>query len=523
MKDVAIVSAAEAVKLIESEKTICSQGFESSCVAEELLLELEKRFLSTGMPCNLTWINSAGQGDRESTGMNHLAHEGLLKCSIGGHYGPMPKLQKLIAENKVQAYNLPLGVISHMLRDMAAHRPTITKVGLQTCVDPRREGGRLNQITKDDLVELISLDGEEYLYYKNVKAPDYALLRGSYADTKGNISYEDESCYVETLQVAQAVKNNGGKVFVQVKEVVEHGSLDVHKIRIPGILVDYVIPVSKAEYHPMTTQELYNPAYCGNKRIALSESTAEQKLDARTVIARRAAMELRRDTVINLGVGIAEGVASVAAQEGISDTLTLTVESGPIGGVPLSGSNFGAVANPECIWDQCTQFDFYDGGGLDIAFLGMAQTDRFGNVNVSKFGPKVTGVGGFINITQAAKKTVFCGTLTAGGVRVAAEEGKLHILQEGSVHKLTEKVEQVSFSGELAAQNGKQVLYVTERAVFQLTPDGLELIEIAPGADLKRDILEQMDFRPLISEQLKEMNRRIFCDGKLGLKEMWEI
>lgn len=515
---VKIISSAEAAGLIGSHQTGCSQGMGGNDVAEELLLELERRFLETGEPRHLSWIHSSGQGDRGGRGLNHLAHEGLLDWIVGGHFNPAPRIQDLITRDRIQAYNLPQGVISHMFRDIAAKRPTVTRIGLETFVDPRIEGGKLNGVTGEDLTEVIEIDGTEYLHYRHLRLPDFAFLRGTYADEKGNISMEGEACYLESLQAAQAVKNCGGRVFVQVKAVVPYGSLDVRRVHIPGTLVDYVVPVSSAENHMMTFDEPFNPGYCGDCRRLLRTGGAERPLDAKKIISRRAAMELIPDAVINLGIGIPEGVGAVAEEEGLRDRLTLSIESGPVGGIPVSGIGFGASLNPDCILDQSTQFDTYDGGGLDLAYLGLAEADRMGNVNVSKFGPRIAGAGGFINTTQATRNVIFCGTMTADGLRASAEDGKLRIAQEGRVKKLVDQVQQITFSGRLAAGGGQNVLYITERAVFKLCGEGMTLIEIAPGVDLERDILGQMGFMPRISGEVKEMDPRIFRPERMGLR-----
>lgn len=515
-----IITSEQAAAMIESGRTLCSQGMGGNDVAEELMLELEQRFLKTGQPRHLSWIHSSGQGDKGDRGLNHLAHEGLLDWIVGGHFGPATKIQDLIARNKIQAYNLPQGVISHMFRDMAANRPTITRIGLETFVDPRIEGGKLNEITKADIVELMELDGTDYLRYHHVKKPDYAFLRGTYADEMGNISLEEEPCYLESLQAAQAVKNNGGIVFVQVKKVVPYGTLDMRKVRIPGTLVDYVVPVRDIRNHMMTFDEQFNPAYCGNCREVVPPVTGKLALDAKKVISRRAAMELIPHSVINLGIGVPEGVGKVAEEEGLRGELTLSIESGPVGGVPVSGIGFGSSLNPDCILFQSTQFDTYDGGGLTLAYLGLAEADRFGNVNVSKFGPKIAGAGGFINITQATRNVIFCGTMTASGLKVDVKDGRLTILQEGKVKKLVKDVQQITFSGSYANRTRQNVLYITERAVFKLMPEGMTLIEIAPGVDLEKDVLAQMDFVPRISPKLKEMDARIFCEELMGLS--WE-
>ncbi len=515
-----VISSTQAAAMVRSGSTLCSQGMGGNDVAEELLLELEKRFLETGEPKHLSWMHSSGQGEKGDRGLNHMAHEGLLDWIVGGHFGPATKIQDMIAQNKLQAYNLPQGVISHMFRDMAAKRPTITRIGLETFVDPRVEGGRLNPRTTEDIVELMELDGTEYLRYHHARKPDYALLRGTFADERGNISMEEEPCYLESLQAAQAVKNNGGIVFVQVKQVVPYGSLDMRKVRIPGTLVDYVIPVRDLRNHMMTFDEQFNPAYCGNCRAVRSPDEQDRTLDAKKVISRRAALELRPNSVINLGIGVPEGVGKVAEEEGLRDALTLSIESGPIGGVPVSDIGFGASLNPDCILFQSTQFDTYDGGGLDLAYLGLAEADQFGNVNVSKFGPKIAGAGGFINITQSTHDVFFCGTMTAGGLKVAVKDGKLSILREGRIKKLVKKVQQITFSGSHAIRAGQNVLYITERAVFKLTQEGMTLLEIAPGVDLERDVLNQMGFHPQISPKLKTMDPRVFQETLMGLS--WE-
>jgi len=515
---VKIITSAQAAAMIQSGQTGCSQGMGGNCLAEELFLELEKRFLETGEPRHLSWMHSSGQGDKATKGLNHLAHEGMLDWLLGGHFNPSPKIQDMIINNKIQAYNLPQGAISHMFRDIAAKRPTVTRIGLETFADPRIEGGKLNDITTEDLAQVIEIDGQEYLHYRHLRTPDFAFLRGTYADEHGNISMEEEPCYLESLQAAQAVKNCGGKVFVQVKQVVQYGSLDMHRVHIPGTLVDYVVPVSDMNNHMMTFREAFNPSYCGNCRTAfIPSASGPLNLDAKKIISRRAALELIPDSIVNLGIGVPTGVGVVAEEEGLRGQITLSIESGPIGGTPVDGTGFGAAWNPDCILDQSTQFDTYDGGGLDLAYLGLAEADRHGNVNVSKFGPKVSGAGGFINITQTTHNVFFCGTMTAGGLEVEVRDGALTILKEGRVKKLVDKVQQITFSGSFATKTAQNVLYITERAVFRLENNTLTLIEIAPGIDLKRDVLDQMGFSPAISPNLKLMDERIFKNGPMGL------
>lgn len=515
MKAGKVVSAAEAAALIKDGDTVTTSGFVGIGVPDELLAAIEARFVETGHPRDLSLVFAAGQGDGKERGLNRLGHEGLLKRVVGGHWGLIPKVAKLATAGKIEGWNLPQGVISQLYRDIAAGKPgMLSKVGLETFVDPRQGGGAINDISTDPQVELMEIGGEEVLFYPSQKLT-VALLRGTTADEAGNVTMEREALTIDNLAQAMAVHNAGGVVIVQVERVAQAGTLPARDVHIPGILVDAIV-VAKPENHLQTYSTAFSQAFTNRMRPPAGEIPAMQ-LDARKVIARRCAFELPVNGVVNLGIGMPEGVASVAAEEGLLEHLTLTAEPGVIGGQPASGLDFGAAVNTDAVIPQNNQFDFYDGGGLDLACLGLAQVDATGNVNVSRFGARLAGAGGFINISQNAHAVVFAGTFTAQGLDVRISKNGVEIRKEGQARKFLDQVEQISFSGARAARLGQPVLFVTERCVFELTPKGLQLTEIAPGIDLQRDILSLMDVLPIM-EEIRPMDPRIFQEGEMGLR-----
>jgi len=510
-----ITNADEAVALIRDGDVVSCSGFVGIGTPEALIAALERRFVQTASPRGLGLVFAAAPGDGKERGLNRLAHEGLIRRAVGGHWALVPRLAALATANRIEAYNLPLGIIYNLYRDAAAHRAgTLSKVGLGTFVDPRQGGGRINDATTEALVRVMEIDGEEWLFYK-APAINVALIRGTTADPAGNITMEREALVLDAQAAAMAAHNANGLVIVQVERIAAAGSLDPRQVIVPGVLVDCVV-LAAGDAHQQTYATAYNAAFSGEVRIPV-DRMAPAPLDERKLIARRCAFELPLGGVVNLGIGMPEVVAAVAAEERILDHLTLTAEPGVIGGMPQGGLDFGAAVNTQALLHQNQQFDFYDGGGLDLACLGMAEVDRLGNVNVSRFGSRLAGSGGFINISQNARKLVFAGTLTAGGLEVAIEDGRVRIAREGRQRKFVEAVQQVTFSGPVAAEKGQQVLYVTERCVFALASEGLKLVQVAPGIDVEREVLAQMAFRPQIDGDMKTMDPRICSPKPMGL------
>ena len=510
-----VITASEAIALISDGDVMCTTGFVQSCVPEALHAALEKRFCETASPKGLTLIMCAGAGDSKGLGTGRLHHEGLLSRVIAANFGRMPKVAQAALENKITGYNLPQGVISKLYRSCASGSPGLfTKVGLHTYVDPRLGGGKVNSATTEDIVKLVEVEGQEWLFYKATKI-DVALIRATSADPSGNLSMEKECLTLDVLAQAMAAHNNGGVVIAQVERIVEQGSIKPKDVKVPGILVDCVVVAPSAEMHRMNYGVMYDAGLAGEIRVPV-DAMPRMELDERKVIARRAAFELPLNGVINLGVGAPDGVASVANEEKVTPYIVMTTEAGAIGGVLAGGSSFGASANAHSIIDQNEMFDFYHGGGLDLTCLGMAECDQFGNVNTSRFGGRLNGCGGFIDISQNSRAVVFAGTFTVGGLQVSLAYGKMTIVKEGRSRKFVNNVEQVTFSGKYAASRSQPVIYVTERCVFQLTPGGLELIEVAPGIDIEKHILAQMDFKPIINKP-QPMDRRIFIDDPMEL------
>lgn len=519
---VKFLDADEVIGMIPDGASICVNGFLMTNAPEELFKSIENRFLNTGHPRGMHLFFTGSVGAGKEGGINHFAHEDMIVDCFGAHYGVMRQMSPLILQNKVKAYNLPQGVTVQLYRAMGAHQPGIlTQVGLGTFVDPDLDGGKLNAACDKEYGRKVQIDGKEYIFYKTpTDKLDFCMVRGTEADEDGNIGMSREALKMDTINVAMATHNTGGKVIVQVERIVRRGTIDPKAVVLPRSLVDYVCVCKDPVHNHMHTQATtYNPAFHSNAGVP-KKPTYSIPLSARKVAARRAVMCLKkRDYVLNFGVGVGDTAAMVLGEEGLTSDFVMTAESGIIGGSAQGGGDFGVAANPECLVDVANQFDMYQGGILDACFLGMAQCDRHGNINVSKFGNElVTGSGGFIDISQSSKKVIFAATFFAKVGKYSFENQQLHIIEEGKGIKFVNEVEQITYSGEFARKEGHQETYmVTERCVFKLVREGWMLIEIAPGIDLERDILAHMEFRPLIADDLKLMDSRLFGEDLLHL------
>lgn len=511
-----LITAAQAAQLIGDGDTVYFGGSGGGHgVAESIIEALRDRFALQGAPERLTVASTVSIGDWKTTGFNHLATSGLVERVINGGLNNCPQLAPQAFEDRIEVYTLPQGVLAQLSRDRAAGRPgLLTEVGVGTFVDPRQAGGRQSDRSKEALVDLVEIGGEVFLLYRAFPI-DVAVIRGTTSHETGHITMEEEAFLGENLSLAMAARRNGGIVIVQVKRLAAAGSLCARDVEIPAHLVDFVVvaPDQKQTYNTA-----YDPAYAGWMRVP-DAAFEPLPFDLRKVVARRAAMELFPRAIVNLGFGISNGISSVAAEEEIYRDITLTVEQGIVGGVPAGGQDHGAGVNFDMLARHPDQFDFYDGGGLDLAYLSFAEVDRHGNVNVSRYGRSINGPGGFINISQGAKKVAFLGTLTTGGLRARLDgTGALTIEQEGDTLKWVEAVGQITFNGRLALERGQAVMYITERAVFELRDEGLILTEIAPGIDLDRDVLGQIGFEVLVSPNLKPMDPRLYRPEPLGLR-----
>lgn len=523
MKKPQFMTGSEAAAMIENGSTIATIGMTLVSASETVLKAIEQRFLTEGSPNHLTLVHSCGQSDRDR-GIQHFAHENMLYRIIGGHWGLQPKVMDLIAQNKILAYCIPQGQFAQLYRSMAGGEPgKITKVGLGTFVDPRIDGGKMNEITKSapDISDVITIDGEEYMRYKPIPL-DYVIIRGTYVDELGNLTTDEEAMQLEVFSAVMACKKFGGKVIAQAKYKVKSGQLHCKRVTVPGIFIDAVVMCPDPETdHRQTHSFAFDPAYCGDIKVPVSTSDA-LPLSIRKLIGRRALMELSTNDVLNVGTGIPNDVVGpIIAEEGIDEDVTLTVESGIYGGIPLGGIDFGIAKNNFALIRHDDQFDYYNGAGVDITFMGAGQLDPERNVNATRLGPLPTGAGGFIDITTNAKHVVFCSTFTGKGLKCSFDGNKLHIDEEGSLIKFVNKVSQVSYNGKMARNKHQIMHYVTERAVFELRSEGVVLTEIAPGIDLQTQILDLMEFAPIISPDLKEMNPALFqVTGPFGLKNI---
>lgn len=516
------ISGKQAVEFIKDGMTVCTVGMTLVSACETILKEIETSFLETGHPSGLTLLHSCGQSDRKD-GIQHFAHEGLVTKIIGSHWGLQPRWMKMIANNQVEAYCLPQGQIAQLYRSMACGLPgKMSKVGLGTFVDPRYEGGKMNERTKklEDIVEILDYHGEEYMFYKQVPI-DVCLIRGTECDEMGNLTTTEEAMKLEVLAAVMAAKRYGGKVIAQVKRVVQTGTLNPKEVTVPGVFIDGIVVCDNPDIdHRQTSSWIYDPSYCGQARVP-QDAIEPLPLTVRKFIGRRAIEEVYPGCVINLGTGIPNDViGNISNEEGLSDDIMITVESGIYGGVQAGGIDFGIGQNLYAMIGHHEQMDYYNGAGVDVTFMGFGELDGEGNINATKMGPRCTGCGGFIDITQNAKKVVFCGTFTASGCEFTFSDHKLTIVKEGKIQKMVPQVAQYSFNGKISREKEQEVFIVTERAVFKLVPEGVELIEVAPGIDIQTQILDLMGFEPIISKDLRVMDEALFREDAAGIREI---
>lgn len=522
MRKPVFVTGDKAAAMIRDGSTIATIGMTLVSASETILKAVEKRFLETGSPNHLTLVHSCGQSDRDR-GIQHFAHEKMLYRIIGGHWGLQPKMMELIAGNKILAYCIPQGQFAQLYRSMAGGEPgKITKVGLGTFIDPRINGGKMNEITRSapDITDVVTIGGEEYMRYKPIPL-DYCIIRGTYVDEAGNLTTDEEAMNLEVFSAVMACKKFGGTVIAQAKYKVKSGTLHCKRVTVPGIFIDAVVMCPNPEEdHRQTHSFAFDPAYCGDIKVPADNSDA-LPLTVRKVIGRRALMELRENDVLNVGTGIPNDVVGpIIAEEQIDDDVTITVESGIYGGIPMGGIDFGIAKNNFALLRHDDQFDYYNGAGVDVTYMGAGEVDSDGNVNATKLGPNPTGAGGFIDITTNAKHVVFCSSFTGKGLECSFKGDRLHIDREGSLIKFVNKIQQISYNGNIARSKHQKMHYITERAVFELRPEGLVLTETAPGIDLQTQILDLMEFKPIISPDLKEMNPAIFREnGPFGLRD----
>jgi propionate CoA-transferase len=518
-----IVSAAEAARTIPDGAAVAVNSSSGLNCPDAVLKAIGERFDRESHPRNLTMLHPIAAGDMFGIrGIEHIAKKGLIGRIIGGSYpsGPStsepPMIWQMLGANEMPAYNVPSGIMFDLMREAAAKRPgVITKVGLDTFADPDREGCAMNaKAAAQPIVRKIRFEGEEWLFFPAI-VPQVAIIRGSACDERGNLSFDQEGAYLGAMELALAAHNNGGIVIVQVRNVVENETLKPHQVRVPGILVDYIV---EDPDQWQTTQTPYDPAISGEVFKPIS-SFGLMEFGTGKAIARRVAQELKKGWAVNLGFGVSANVPRIFIEEGLHGQATWVIEQGAVGGVPLLEFQFGCAANAEAFVPSAYQFTYFQAAGFDCSLLSFLQIDRHGSVNVSKLGarPHVTaGAGGFVDITSRARKIVFSGFYNAGA-RMEIAGGKLKIEKEGKVRKLVNEVEQVSFSGRRGVMQGQDVTYVTERCVMKLTPEGIVLTEIAPGVDLQANILDQSEFPLIVSPGLREMDLKLFDPRKMGL------